>query len=89
MKLACGIILGDSIRKRGGNLRIENFPSFSRKFCREIIMEVIMGMIPLDSQNISESRLKKTVQIYSTEKPMLIGLNAVKDNRMHFGFGKK
>ena len=56
-------------------------------------MEVITGMIPLDSQNISESRLKKQSNfgagVPSTEKPMLIGLNAVKDNRMHFGFGKK
>ena len=40
-----------------------------------------------------ESRLKKQsnfgVAGPSTEKPKLIGLNAVKDNRMHFGFDKK
>ena len=56
-------------------------------------MEVITRMIPCYSPYISESRLKKQFNFGvggpSTKKPMFIGLNAVKDNRMHFGFGKK
>ena len=103
MKFSCGIILGDSIRKRGGKIHIENFPSFFLKFCREIIT----GMIPWDSPYIYvkiwgvwmawplgiESWRKKQSNFGvvgpSTEKPKLIGLNAVDDNRMHFGFDKK
>ena len=97
MKFSCGIILGDSIRKRGGKIHKENFPSFFLKFCREITT----GMIPWDSPYIyvkiwgcgwlghwasslgGKKQSNFGVVGPSTEKPKLIGLNAVDDNIMN------
>ena len=80
-------------KEKRGNIHIENFPSNFPKVLQGNYMEVITGMISWDSPYISESRLKEQTNFGvggpSTEKPTLIGLNAVKDNRMHFGFGKK